>query len=324
MHSIRLGVLGINFKTADLALREEIARGALSLGGKRAIFFPHPTVLLSTCNRTEIYFSSSDLAEAHSDLLRYLRVQIKEEFEHRLYSYFGVDCFVHLCRVAAGVDSAIFAETEIQRQVKVAYTKACEGREIPQCLHYGFQKALKIGKLVRNQIDMEKGSPTLYGVLWQLTDWKDKKILLVGNSEINRGLVSFLAHKRINTLALCSTNPSSVFLEQVRAYDRSILQRWQEFDIIVCASKADRYLISGRAEKNCTVFDLSVPRNVDPNVSGAVNLYNIEQIHQRLQKKEERLGEAEKLIYENAIKLVQIYRAKTLRGRELLEMGSHL
>lgn len=324
MHWIRLGVLGINFKTADLALREEIARGAAAFSGRKSIFFPHPSVLLSTCNRTEIYFSGSDLAEAHSDLLRYLRAQIKGEFEHRLYSYFGLDCFVHLCRVASGVDSAIFAETEIQGQVKTAYAKACKERSLPQCLHYGFQKALKVGKLVRTQASSERGFTSLYGALWQLTQWSDKKILLVGNSEINRGLVSFLFHKGIRMMALCTKDPLAVCMEGVRAYDRRILENWQQFDIVVCASKSDRYLIAGEANKPCTVFDLSVPRNVDPDVAKSATLYNIEQIHQRLQKKQGCLNESERLIWENAVRLAQIYRIKTLRGQDILGMESHL
>src|SRR5207244_4328762 len=147
--------------------REAIARAAQSLSGEKGIFFQHPIVVLSTCNRTEIYFSAENLAEAHSDLLAHFRKQIEEPFEHRLYSYFGIDCFAHLCRVASGLDSAILAETEIQRQVKVAYAA---GRVLPSCLHYIFQKALKVSKGMRNQ--MAISSPTLYTTLWQLADWK--------------------------------------------------------------------------------------------------------------------------------------------------------
>src|SRR3989344_5631616 len=100
---LRVGVIGVNFKTAELPLREAIAKSAQSLAGERSLFFPCPTVLLSTCNRTEIYFSADDLAQVQSELLSLLRRQVAEPFEHRLYSYFGIDCFAHLCRVAAGL-----------------------------------------------------------------------------------------------------------------------------------------------------------------------------------------------------------------------------
>lgn len=307
---LSIGVLGINYKTADLALRESIARGAQSLSGERALFFCYPTILLSTCNRTEIYFSAEDLAQAHSDLLAHLRMQIAEPFEHRLYSYFGVDCFFHLCKVAAGLDSAILAESEIQRQVKVAYANS---RKLPSSLHFVFQKALKVSKEVRSGLALQRGAPTLYGTLWRLAEWKNRPILLVGYSEINRGLISFLMHKGIKNISLCTRDPSQVEIEGVRVVSRSVLSRWPEYDVIVCASKADDYLIRGNGNRSQVIFDLSVPRNVDPKVGALI--YNIEEVNRLTEQKEtaHALDRCETFIWENVLKLVRIYRFKTQR-----------
>jgi glutamyl-tRNA reductase len=304
MTCLKIGVLGINFKTGDLALREAVARAAVCFSDQRAIFFPHPTVLLSTCNRTEIYFSADDLAAAHSDLLAYLRLQ----FEHRLYSYFGIDCFAHLCRVASGLESAIFAETEIQRQVKMAYLRS-KGH-LPSCMHYAFQKALKVGKEVRNRADQ---GPMLYGTLWKMADWRKGKVLLVGNSEINRGFASFLTHKKV-PFTLCTRNP-----EGAHAVDRSELDRWQQYDLIVCASKAEGFLITGQG-RGQVIFDLSVPRNVDPAVGETTRLYNIDQLMQG----ERRDGMLEELVWEHVIRLAQIYRFKNRHALETGEKESHL
>jgi glutamyl-tRNA reductase len=296
---LNVGVLGINFKTADLQLREEVARAAQSLK-----FFHHPIVLLSTCNRTEIYFSADDLAAAHSDLLACLR----KPFEQHFYSYFGIDCFAHLCRVTAGLDSAIFAETEIQRQVKLAYSQV---KELPACLHYAFQKALKVGKMVRSRLDAS--GPTLYGTLWQLAEWKNKRVLLVGYSEINRGFASFLMHKGIERFSLCTQSPSAVRLQGVRVYDRSVLSRWQEYDLIVCATKSDEYLVAGQGLPHHTIFDLSVPRNVDPEVGHSATLYNMDQLAQ----KNSRLPVEgwESFIWGEVVKLIRIYRDKSFSHR---------
>lgn len=309
---LNIGVLGINFKTADLQLREAMARGAQNLH-----FFHHPIVVLSTCNRTEIYFSAEDLASAHSDLLAYFRNVIEVPFEHRLYSYFGMDCFAHLCRVASGLDSAILAETEIQRQVKVAYS---QGKELPSCMHYAFQKALKVGKVVRNHLDVT--GPTLYSTLWQLTEWKNKRILLVGYSEINRGFASFLMHKGIEGFSLSTRYPESVRIEGIHVYDRSILERWQEYDLIVCASKAEEYLIAGRSDASHCIFDLSVPRNVDPEVGKTATLYNIDQLGS--QSEAQHFDRCEALLWENVVRLTRIFRFKTRRGQGIEEMGLHL
>lgn len=309
---VSIGTLGINHKTANLALREAIARAAEHLRGEKAIFFGYPTVLLSTCNRTEIYFSGEDLAEIHSELLALLRSHLKVPFEHRLYSYFGVDCFAHLCRVTAGIDSAIFAETEIQRQVKLAYGNS---KYLSKCLHYAFQKALKVGKNVRSKMHLQK-NPTLYNTLWQFANWKEKRVLLVGYSEINRGLLSYLEHKGVKDLTLCTREPKRIQHPSVRITSREVLKHWQRFDLIVCASKSDGYLIRGKGSSKHIIFDLSVPRGVDPKTEARV--INIEELNHRIQQKRSvvQLEESLDFIWENVIRLTQIYRMKLLLGQE--------
>ncbi|MBX7066798.1 MAG: glutamyl-tRNA reductase [Parachlamydiales bacterium] len=305
---LSIGVLGVNHKTANLPLREAIARGVSNLSSNA--IFPYPTVLLSTCNRTEIYFSSEDLAEGHSHLLSYLRKQIDVPFEQAFYSFFGIDCFFHLCRVAAGLDSAIFAESEIQRQVRVAYSSASN---LPASLHFVFQKALKVSKEVRSQ-QQQNGVPTLYKALWRLAEWQNKKILAVGYSQINRGFISFLLHKGVSQITLATRSPGNVDVEGIRVVDRSILSHWGHFDVIVCAGSSDGYLIQGQGHERHIIFDLSVPRNVDPNVGA--KLYNIEQINQWIAEHQNThlLGEAESMIWQNVIRLSRIYRIKTRRG----------
>src|SRR5436853_2688901 len=109
---MRVGVVGINHKLADLKLREQLAITCLKrFGPSQSVHSDHHFIVLSTCNRTEVYFSSDDLAMTHSYLLSILRLDVDEEFDHKLYSYFGVDCFSHLAKVASGLDSAILAET---------------------------------------------------------------------------------------------------------------------------------------------------------------------------------------------------------------------
>ena len=319
---LRVGVLGINFKTADLPLREAIARGAQSLSGERSLFFPHPTVLLSTCNRTEIYFSAEDLAEAQSDLLSLLRVQVEESFEHRLYSYFGVDCLAHLCRVASGLDSAILAETEIQRQVKIAYARSSEILELPGSLHFLFQKAFKVAKSVRNQISIDRGAPTLFSTLWQIAEEnfervEERRFLLVGYSEIHRGFSLFLKRKGVRNLTFCTRSPERV--QEGNALGREELSRWGEYDLISCASQSNGFLVKGRGKKKHLIFDLSVPRNVDPAVEGGgVSLYNIEQIDDFIEEKKfmqsESVQRSEEHLWESVFRLARAYREKVERA----------
>jgi glutamyl-tRNA reductase len=319
--ALQIGVLGLNFKTAGLDLQEEMARGASSLFGEKGFFFRCPTIILSTCNRTEIYFSGEDLASIHSDLLAWLRSLIQESFEHRLYSYFGIDCFSHLCRVVSGLDSAILAETEIQRQVKVAYQQTAQCLSLPSSLHYIFQKALKVGKAVRNQFPLQKGSPSLFSVIWHLTQefFKDKlprSVLFVGYSELTRLLIPSFLRKGIEKMTLCTKRPSSVQLSPCAIVGREALYSWSKFDLIICASKADGYLIQGSGTPGRLVFDLSVPRNVDPSIGQTSQLYNMEQINACIERNLKQhmiyVGQGEELIKTNVRHLVRIYRHKQM------------
>ena len=120
---MRVAVLGINHKLADLSLRDAIAK-AFRKKFSYSHLYDFSFVTILTCNRIEIYFSSTDLAKSQSQIIELLRQEVDEEFEQKLYSFFGHHCFLHLTRVAAGLDSAIIGETAVQGQVKDCYEEA--------------------------------------------------------------------------------------------------------------------------------------------------------------------------------------------------------
>lgn len=158
---MQVGIIGINHKSSPFEVREKLAR---IFRNQFASDYSHNFILLSTCNRTELYFSSHQLAETHVNLLERLKYQIGEESIHVLYSYFGKDCFCHLVRVISGLDSAIFGESDIQRQVKVAYETRRKRQLLSHDLHFLFQKGLKIAKEIRTSFIRAKkrGSITSY------------------------------------------------------------------------------------------------------------------------------------------------------------------
>lgn len=305
---ISIGVLGVNHKTAGLALREEIAYNASGLADH--LFSPFPMVLLSTCNRVEIYFHCEDLTEGHRYLLTHFRKKMRGSFEQAFYSFFGLDCFFHLCKVTAGLDSVIIAESEIQRQIKVAYANA---KNLPSCLHFAFQKALKVGKEIRSKEHKQEG-PTLYNALWRLAEWHDQKILLVGFSQINRGLISFLIHKGISNITLCSRYPEKINIEGIRIGNRDLLNKWQEFDVVISATQVTEYLIRGSLKKSCTIFDLSVPRSVDPNVGAKI--YNIEEVNGWIKnhRNSDEPIHCESVIWQHVIRLSRSYANRASTG----------
>lgn len=296
---MHIGILGINHKSADLRLREKLAKACQRrFGSENSLHTRYAYVLLSTCNRTEIYFSSDDLAQTHTNLLAILRMEVEEEFEHRVYSYFGSDCFFHLACVTAGVDSALIGETEIQGQVKRAYEGAAHVRPLSRELHFLFQKCLKIGKNVRSEEVMARGLPTLEEAILQagenlLGDLSKRKILFVGLSEINHKIFMRFKQKGFRNITFC--NRSHDKAEKVAAREAVNLLAWEEFDkwttfdLAIFGTKCPDFLVSEIPEitEQKLIIDLSVPRNVDPVLGRKkeITLLNVDQLNRVIDRK---------------------------------------
>lgn len=296
---MRIGILGINHKSADLPMREELAKACERLfGPDRSIHSHFSYVLLSTCNRTEVYFQSDDLAETHIYLLNILRGEIEGEFEHRIYSYFGIDCFFHLACVTAGVDSALIGETEIQGQVKRAYETATLYSPLSSELHFLFQKCLKIGKNIRATTHFAQGAlsieeAVLSASLERLEDLTDKKILFIGLSEINHKLILRFQKKGFRTITLCNRSYEKAKhvaeKEKIDLIPWEELSLWSTFDLAVFGTKCPHFLVSRPLYPTCKlVIDLSVPRNVDPKVGRypGITLLNVDQLNKLIDRKQ--------------------------------------
>lgn len=324
---MRIGVLGVNSKLAGLQLRERLAKTCQKyFSANNALHGEHVTVLLSTCNRTELYFSSSNLPDSHSYILNILRQEIEEEFDQKLYSYFGIDCFLHLCRVTAGLDSAIIGETEIQGQVKNAYEQATEYICLPKELHFLFQKSLMMGKKARALMPKQCDLLGLEHVVFNagkeyLRDLNDLKVLFIGASEINSKVISFLKSKKIHQITLCNRSHQSAkgILENYHLdwLEWSDLHNWYQYDWIIFGTKANNYLLSCECLPSFDIgkkliIDLSVPRNVDPNIAKNLNIHllNIDQLNSSLTERRKQMD----LFISGADKLIQQFAHKhTLR-----------
>lgn len=300
---MRVGVLGINYKSSDLQLREFLAKACQTSFGNESFFSSQfKVVLLSTCNRTEIYFSAEDLAQVHSELLAILRGKIELPFEHKLYSYFGVECFAHLATVTSGLDSVIIAETEIQKQVKTAYENACLYYTLPSCLHFMFQKCLKIGKEMRSSFPLSRGGVTLEGMIFHLSklllkDMKKTSVFFLGNSEINRKILSYFVRKGVGPITLCTRAPHSAKELKdnysIQLVDWSSLSSWKDYDLVICATNQQEYLLFyEQADFTCKtrlVCDLGIPRNADPYLKQhpGITLFNVEELGRLIDQKQD-------------------------------------
>ncbi|MGK5594138.1 MAG: glutamyl-tRNA reductase [Parachlamydiaceae bacterium] len=334
---MRVGVIGINHKLADLNLREKLAKACQRrFGIGNSIHEGHAFLLLSTCNRTEIYFSSDNLALTHTYILSILRQEVLEEFEQKLYSYFGKDCLFHLSFVTSGLDSAIVAETEIQGQVKKTYEAILSTHILPSELHYLFQKSLKISKQVRSQLLNGKKMAEVEHAVYQtgkhfFKDLSEINVLFVGASEINKKLLHFFASKKLSiTLCNRTLEKAQAFAERysLQVLNWENLHHWHTYDWIIFGTKAPHHCLQKEnlpevPFSNKLIVDLSFPRNVDPKLAKdpRIVLLNIDQINRLLKFRKAQLTkqieEATYFIEDSATLYSDLFKAKEQRQSSL-------
>lgn len=322
---MHIGVLGINHKLADVTLRETIAKAC-----QRRFFLENPLdegsfVLLSTCNRTELYISAEDLVAAHQTILSILKEEIAVDFEQKLYTFFGLDCFLHLARVTAGLDSAILAETEIQGQVRTAYAQSAVLRSLSKELHFTFQKCLKIGKEVRSGFKNLGNMPDLaHALLSSAQEFFGHMlppVLFVGASEINLKIARFLKQRGVQGLAF-SNRSESVFSYLAKEFNaacvpwNTLQTSWKSFDFVICATKCPHYVL--HKTESCgpkLLVDLAVPRNIDPALqTQTVHVLNIDDLQQLLDTREralmQKLDHAKEVIHTSVVRQIASFHAK--------------
>ena len=295
---MQVGVIGINHRSGSLSLREKLTRiFQREFSCERSCMIN--AVLLVTCNRVELYFSSKQLAATHVRILQVLSCHGLSDFCYALYSYFGRDCFFHLGRVITGMDSAIFGESEIQRQVKCAYEQRRKQVTLSHDLHYLFQKALKAGKELRTSFFIPSKQRCLPRAIEMTAkslgmDLTTASILFIGNSRLNRQIIHFLALKGCQLLTICTRNIKA-FHPEVKCMNWVELKYWDSYDIVICATYHDAFVLQNKKRSKNTksrtlVFDLGVPRNVDPLLGKdqSVYLYHLSQLEKLLPDKNEK------------------------------------
>lgn len=298
--------LGLNYRTTPVEVRERIAfpesHLVEALRGVRELPGFAETVVLSTCNRVELYGVLDEVtAEQGFEVLRDFLVRYfklyEEQAEALSFYHLGAEETVrHLFRVVSGLDSMVLGETEIFGQVKQAYKVALEAGVTGKGLNKMFQQAFQVGKKVRNDTTIQRGSTSVGSVAVDLCekvfDLQQCRVMLVGAGEMSRTCAQ----------SLMSRGAKSVIVSN-RSYDRAVelaaemggralrFDEWEkvlhETDVIISSTSAPHFVIKPemieavmkkRRWEPLFIIDIAVPRDVDPGVNGidGVFLYDID------------------------------------------------
>ena len=296
--------VGLNHKTAPLEIRERLAFSRKQCRDALSTLFNHVPegVILSTCNRTEIYtLADHEFAEKHS--LEHYLCEIGDmpifELKPHLYSLHHEEAIDHLFRVAAGLESMVLGEYEILGQVGDALYDAESTKVVSYPLLNLFKHAVRIGRRVRTETEISRNPVSVSSVAIDLArkkigDLSGCKILVISAGEASKLAIKALANHGVSDFIVASRSydkAHSLALEYGgRAVSlHNLREPLIEADIVVSCSGAPHFLVKShlvedamhiRADRPLVLIDIAVPRDVDPVAKEIANvyLYNIDDL----------------------------------------------
>ena len=282
-------LVGSSHKTAPLAVRERLSLSGSRVAGflaelrERAVI--HEAVVLSTCNRTELYLVVGDPVAAESAVLGALagRAGIRPtELVDGLFTERNCDAARHLFRVVAGLESMVVGETEVQGQVKRAYEQALSERSTGPLTNRMFRAALAAGKRVRTQTAIAAGHASVASVAVDaareaLGELGDRRVVIIGAGETAEGCARALHEQGVGTVFVTNRRRERA-LALARRFGGSTLAfddlpaALETADIVVASTASPHAILHAeeladvmalRNGRPLLLVDLAVPRDID-------------------------------------------------------------
>lgn len=302
---MNIGLLGLNHKTAPVSIREKVAFSGEGLDKALLSLSRHgfikENLIISTCNRTEIYAVVDDPADIPRlrDFLSEFHGIDRGIVSEYLYEFTGKRAVEHLFEVVSSLDSMIVGETQIFGQVKDAYFKARSLNTIGKTLDSLFEEAIRVGKKVRTQTQIGKGAVSTSTAAIELArkifdSLEGRTVLIIGAGKIGEMTVKNLNSRGVRTVLVANRTLSkarelaSVFGGEAVSFE-GIDESMSKADIIISSTSAPHFVITAgqvkgvmkkRSNEPLFFIDLGVPRNIDPAVNAIENayVYNIDDL----------------------------------------------
>ncbi|MEQ4922086.1 glutamyl-tRNA reductase [Proteus hauseri] len=291
--------LGINHKTAPVALREKVSFSPDTMGDALNNLLQQPAVrggvVLSTCNRTELYLSMEDKENSHEQLIRWLCQyhQIEpNELQSSVYWHQDNQAVSHLMRVASGLDSLVLGEPQILGQVKKAFADSQNYHSLSSELERLFQKSFSVAKRVRtetqigaNAVSVAFAACTLARQIFE--SLSSLTILLVGAGETIELVARHLREHQVKKIVIANRTKeraqrlaSEVDAEVITLTE--IDERLAQADIVISSTASPLPIIGKgmveralkkRRNQPMLLIDIAVPRDIEQDVEKLNNVY---------------------------------------------------
>ncbi len=338
-------LLGVNHKTAPVEIRERLAISSKAVKAALSHFhFPNPNfstateiVILSTCNRLEVYATNSDPDLTKKAIFSFLEdhCQISQAlFGPYIYNYTDDDAIKHLFSVASGLDSMILGEDQILGQVTEAMEICLDCGTTGKVLSTLFRCAIETGKRVRNETSISQGATSVSHVAVELAQrifgaLKDCNVLLVGANEMAQLAARTLSAYGAKSMSIINRTRS--FAQHLADEFNARCLDWDQLehtlnwaDIVITATGAPyalfhtdnvRPVMVSRRNRPLFFIDIAVPRNVDPQIDQleGVFRYDIDDLQSVVQTsladRQREVPKAEKIVLEQYEKFMTWHRS---------------
>jgi glutamyl-tRNA reductase len=301
---MKIFVAGLSHHTAPLETRELISVSRERLPDALAAL-KHSAgggVLLSTCNRTEVYTLASDVPHGRASLTRFLEKYFGislNSIETSIYFHLHTDAVRHLFRVSSGLDSMMQGEDQILGQTRDAYGAATKAGTVEGPLNRLFHEALRVGKRARRETDIGREARSISRTCAQLAEQvlgglNGRKVLIIGIGEAGKLVGRILRQRGVSEIVVANRTTERA---QELAHDLGGTAASLEHlpcllssaDVVIASTGAPGYVIDHetlyramerRGGRTLFVVDIAVPRDVEPTVSQipGVQLYDVDDL----------------------------------------------
>ncbi len=323
-------VIGLSHHSSPVALRERFAfaeaRVPAVLQLLRDENIVDEAVILSTCNRVEIYASTSlEGPKAFAELKEFLVTchDYRDPLTDEIYALTEPQSVQHLFKVACGLDSMVLGETEILGQLKKAYDVALQHQHTGPRLNKAFQRAFNVAKQVRTETSIQRGSISVGSVAVELAEkifssLNDRHVMVIGAGDTSEKTARALLSRGAKSIIVANRSFDHAQELATQLGGRAVsfddwAKEFAQVDIVISSTAAPHHILNRakleplmklRKNRPLLLVDIAVPRDIDPEVNLMPNvyLYNIDDLQaiadDYLKQRKDEIALCEKIISE--------------------------
>jgi glutamyl-tRNA reductase len=323
-------VLGLSHRTAPVTLRERFAfaeaRLPETLAQLRASGVAEEAVILSTCNRVELYVATSlEPRRAFTELQSFLLHchNYHEPLADELYRLAEPHSVEHLFKVASGLDSMVLGETEILGQLKKAYDLALQHKHTGGRLNKVFQRAFNVAKQIRTETNIQRGSVSVASVAVELAEkifssLERRQVMVIGAGDTSEKAARALLSRGAHSIIVSNRSYDRAEALAAELGGRAVhfedwAKEFRKIDIVISSTSAPHHILDRaklaplmelRGNQPLLLIDIAVPRDIDPEVNFLENvyLYNVDDLQaiadDYLKQRRDELARCEAIIRE--------------------------